>query len=450
MRQLGGWPDVPGGRNGRACLRTSISQQHHGSFIAAHGLPEPQEIYGSIGAGGAAAAASRASAALDATIRLRRAAPGWQVGELRPSHGASGARQQMAQAARSQRAAPPADCGKRTDDTPCLLLAAVPLQRGGISAPAARCSCGGSLQQRRPPLRAPLPMAVVDSICIHLKGDGAQLRGLGGAGRKAVALREKEEKEEATSVTTGALLDGEIGNSPLPATYRPPHFDIIWPAGDANLQIKLQSSSAHISARPGETLGRAATPGRQLLTPVRMTPEGLPALMAVADLLQYLPLLLMRRQARIMLIRLAEASQTAVHLKLPSQASRSSAAIRSRSWREAFSEAHYPDVYQREVLSLKTDLLPEDRIQVWFQNRRPSGARLRRPGASPPIMAEYGLYGAMVRHSLPLPENILRDAGDSPEKSSAPWLLGMHKKSIEASKKFKEHSRPLARSCSRT
>ena len=30
---------------------------------------------------------------------------------------------------------------------------------------------------------------------------------------------------------------------------------------------------------------------------------------------------------------------------------------------KAFQEAHYPDVYQREVISLKTDL-PEDRIQV--------------------------------------------------------------------------------------
>ena len=32
---------------------------------------------------------------------------------------------------------------------------------------------------------------------------------------------------------------------------------------------------------------------------------------------------------------------------------------------KAFKEAHYPDVYAREVLSLKTDL-PEDRIQVRF------------------------------------------------------------------------------------
>ena len=34
---------------------------------------------------------------------------------------------------------------------------------------------------------------------------------------------------------------------------------------------------------------------------------------------------------------------------------------------KAFKDAHYPDVYAREMLSLKTDL-PEDRIQVsyWF------------------------------------------------------------------------------------
>lgn len=42
-------------------------------------------------------------------------------------------------------------------------------------------------------------------------------------------------------------------------------------------------------------------------------------------------------------------------------------------------------------------------------------------------MAEYGLYGAMVRHSLPLPDTITKtsDAGE-PEGSAAPWLLGKH------------------------
>lgn len=32
---------------------------------------------------------------------------------------------------------------------------------------------------------------------------------------------------------------------------------------------------------------------------------------------------------------------------------------------KAFSDAHYPDVYAREMLALKTDL-PEDRIQVYY------------------------------------------------------------------------------------
>lgn len=38
-------------------------------------------------------------------------------------------------------------------------------------------------------------------------------------------------------------------------------------------------------------------------------------------------------------------------------------------------------------------------------------------------MAEYGLYGAMVRHSLPLPETITRSS-ENPNESAAPWLLG--------------------------
>lgn len=49
-------------------------------------------------------------------------------------------------------------------------------------------------------------------------------------------------------------------------------------------------------------------------------------------------------------------------------------------------------------------------------------------------MAEYGLYGAMVRHSLPLPDTILKsvkdEESDGEDKSGAggecvaPWLLG--------------------------
>jgi len=50
-------------------------------------------------------------------------------------------------------------------------------------------------------------------------------------------------------------------------------------------------------------------------------------------------------------------------------------------------------------------------------------------------MAEYGLYGAMVRHSLPLPETIIKSAKE--DESVAPWLLGMHKKSLEAAELLK-------------
>lgn len=40
------------------------------------------------------------------------------------------------------------------------------------------------------------------------------------------------------------------------------------------------------------------------------------------------------------------------------------------------------------------------------------------------IMAEYGLYGAMVRHSLPLPDTILKSAKEN--EQVAPWLLGSY------------------------
>ena len=44
-------------------------------------------------------------------------------------------------------------------------------------------------------------------------------------------------------------------------------------------------------------------------------------------------------------------------------------------------------------------------------------------------MAEYGLYGAMVRHSLPLPPHLT--------SNTAPWLLGMHKKAKIMEEKIK-------------
>lgn len=61
------------------------------------------------------------------------------------------------------------------------------------------------------------------------------------------------------------------------------------------------------------------------------------------------------------------------------------------------------------------------------QNRRAKWRKTEKCWGRSTIMAEYGLYGAMVRHSLPLPDTILKSAKEN--ECVAPWLLGMEMKS---------------------